>query len=170
MTIDRRFLSRFTTWPDVARLILALKKSIPVSPVWSLYAPATQLSVALSSSITVMDTTNVKITAPAVGSSGVVVIEAMIYMEITTGDQVLGRMTAAGGSAVNSSIDGITNAVSGSNYYVPHTWIVSGLTPGTFPSWVLSLQFRTATGVGAFKAGGTGSTLRPPVTLKATTY
>lgn len=142
-----------------ARATAAASRALPQR-----YAPTTQLTVASPTSLTAVDSTNVKTNACVVGPSGVVAGLAVFEVECTTADTYYVRMTGAGGGATNTVLEGMKLDVG--NHLITLPWQVTGLSPGSSPRWVLSHQSLVAATV-TVKAGGTGSTLRRAVFLTA---
>lgn len=161
-TIDSEAIgakSRAITPRSLTKIISKLAKPDPGT---TMYAPTTQLSVATTTSQANVDSTNVRIYTTA-GPLGKVIFEVTAFYEFSADDVLFWVLAGTATSTTRAAMVG----KSGQKVLVSQVIEMSGFTPGQVVTEVLR-HWTVSAGSATLKAGGTGGSMTPPVTIKAT--
>lgn len=163
-TIAKPWSFKGSTPIDILKAEKRLFDNTPPVAKGTLYAPTTALSAATTTSTTNVDATNAVITCTA-GPSGIIIYEVAAYYEWTGTDRVFWRLIL-NNSAPATSLRVADLGVSGEKKVSRMTIPVSGLTPGL--SYTATLQHSAVSGaLATLKAGGSGGSMVPPLTITA---
>lgn len=157
---------RLVTPLGMARALKGLRDNVAQPPLFTSYAPTTALVAATGTSASNVDGTNARLNAVPFGPTGNILIEVDGWYEFPRGaDTVFMRMAlgVGGTSPLRVALVG----ASGEKRVFRYVAAATG-TPGV--TTTMTLQHYSLAGNADLKAGGSGGTMLPPLSIKATPY
>jgi hypothetical protein len=149
---------------DLALSLAAIRETIPPTDAYLIYAPTTQLSTTTTTSPATIATSAafVQVTPD---SSGKVLLEASVYYEFSAIDTLFWRYSITG--VGDGPVFAAASCSIGGKACVQQLIEITGLAPGVLATIKLK-HYTGIAGSATCKAGGTGGSLLPPLTFRAT--
>lgn len=143
-------------------LAKALAANVAPPAATTVYSPTTQLVSTVTTSAANVDATNVKVSGTP-GPTGQLTIQVNAYYEFTSADVIFMRVAGS----VSSTARVVAKGAAGAAVHAGHTIVITGLTPGKTSTWTLQ-HWGVVNASASLKAGGSGGSMVPPVSMVAT--